>query len=168
MRQLKFAMHQLNYTTGDFRGNFEKSRDSIFSAKDADIHVLVECAVANYAAGDYLLEADYQEAVIHWLDQYRILSGQYGLTIVVGSPLRGKTQGRKMCNGLVVFRNGRDVHSYMKTHLPNYDVFDDVRWFESRLDQTGTDAEANVLMFDGPVGKAPSASAFVRISGSTT
>jgi len=154
MRQLKFAMHQLNYTTGDFRGNFEKSRDSIFSAKDADIHVLVECAVANYAAGDYLLEADYQEAVIHWLDQYRILSGQYGLTIVVGSPLRGKTQGRKMCNGLVVFRNGRDVHSYMKTHLPNYDVFDDVRWFESRLDQTGTDAEANVLMFDGPVGKA--------------
>ena len=152
MRKLRLAMHQLNYTTGDFEGNFEKSRESIRSAGDADLHVLVECAVTNYASGDYFLDPDYQESTARWLEQYRILSGEERLTIVVGSPLRGRTHGRKMCNGLVVFRHGRPIHSYMKTHLPNYDIFDDKRWFESRTEQAGPDGEINVLTFDGASG----------------
>lgn len=40
----------------------------------------------------------------------------------------------------------------MKTHLPNYDIFDDVRWFESRLERSGPDAEISVLSFPGPGG----------------
>jgi len=148
MRKLKVAMHQLNYTTGDFEGNFGKTKLSILSASHADVHVLVECAVTNYASGDYFLEADYQNLAKYWLDQYRVISQEHGLTIVVGSPLRGTTEGRKMCNGLVVFHHGQEIHSYMKSHLPNYDVFDDVRWFESRTEQTGSDAEINVLSLD--------------------
>lgn len=148
MRSVTIAMHQLNYTTGDFEGNFNRSKSSILSARDADIHVLAECAVTNYTSGDYFLEADYQRASVHWLDQYRLLSEEAGVTIVVGSPIRGKVHGRKMCNGLTVFRNGVAVHSCVKTHLPNYDIFDDVRWFESRAEQTGADAEIDVLKFN--------------------
>ncbi|MEE3622483.1 NAD(+) synthase [Nitrospirillum sp. BR 11752] len=154
MRTLTVALHQMNYTTGDFRGNFERTRASILAAAGADLHVLPECAVANYAAGDYLLEADYQQAIVHWTEQYRLLSGEVGTAIAVGTPLRGKVQGRKMGNGLVVFDRGREVLSQFKTHLPNYDVFDDVRWFEARNEQTGADAEIGVLRFEaagGPV-----------------
>ncbi|MDE1146319.1 MAG: NAD(+) synthase [Azospirillaceae bacterium] len=154
MRTLKIALHQMNYTTGDFRGNFERTKASILGTAEADLHVLPECAVANYAAGDYLLEADYQQSIVEWTERYRQLSEEAGTAIVVGTPLRGKVQGRKMGNGLVVFDRGREVLSQFKTHLPNYDVFDDVRWFEARGEQTGADADLGVLRFDaagGPV-----------------
>ncbi|NSZ66981.1 NAD(+) synthase [Agrobacterium tumefaciens] len=153
MRSIKIAMHQLNYTTGDFGGNFDRTKNSILSAGDADIHVLAECAVTNYTSGDYFLEADYQEAAAQWLDRYRLLSQEGRTTIVVGSPIRGKVHGRKMCNGLTVFRDGVEVHSCVKTHLPNYDIFDDVRWFESRAEQIGADAEIDVLEFATADGK---------------
>ncbi|WP_044558728.1 NAD(+) synthase [Azospirillum sp. B4] len=152
MRTLKVALHQMNYTTGDFRGNFERTKASILACRDADLHVLPECAVANYAAGDYLLEADYQQAIVHWTEQYRLLSAEAGVAIAVGTPLRGKVQGRKMGNGVVVFDRGRAVLSQFKTHLPNYDVFDDVRWFETRGEQVGADAETGVWRLEAAGG----------------
>ncbi|MCZ7861371.1 NAD(+) synthase [Agrobacterium salinitolerans] len=152
-RKINIAMHQMNYTTGAFEANFLKTKASIQSSLDADIHVLPECAVTNYASDDYFLDAQYQAKTLEYCERYRQLSAELGTTIVVGTPLRGKTHGKKMGNGLVVSSGGREVASYLKSHLPNYDVFDDVRWFESRLEQTGRDAEINVLEFpvDGNV-----------------
>ncbi len=152
-RKINIAMHQMNYTTGAFEANFLKTKASIQSSLDADIHVLPECAVTNYASDDYFLDAQYQAKTLEYCERYRQLSAELGTTIVVGTPLRGKTHGKKMGNGLVVYSGGREVASYLKSHLPNYDVFDDVRWFESRLEQTGRDAEINVLEFpvDGNV-----------------
>ncbi|MBY3432964.1 NAD(+) synthase [Rhizobium laguerreae] len=154
-RKINIAMHQLNYTTGAFEANFLKTKASIENALDADIHVLPECAVTNYPSDDYFLDAQYQAKAIEYCERYRELSATLGITIVVGTPLRGKTRNKKMCNGLVVYSKGVEVHSYMKTHLPNYDVFDDVRWFESRLEQVGADAEIRVLEFhlDGATAK---------------
>lgn len=146
-RKIDIAMHQLNYTTGAFEANFLKTKASIQSSLGADIHVLPECAVTNYASDDYFLDAQYQAKAAEYCERYRQLTADLGTTIVVGTPLRGKTRSKKMCNGLVVYSKGEEVHSYMKTHLPNYDVFDDVRWFESRLEQTGRDAEIRVLEF---------------------
>lgn len=146
-RTINIAMHQLNYTTGAFEANFLKTRASIEASGHADIHVLPECAVTNYASDDYFLDAQYQAKAAEYCERYRELSAELGTTIVVGTPLRGKRRSKKMCNGLVVYSKGLEVHSYMKTHLPNYDVFDDVRWFESRLEQTGPDAEIRVLEF---------------------
>lgn len=141
-RTFKTALHQLNFITGDFQGNFRKVLNSVLSV-EADIHVLPECAVTNYASDDLFLDKSYQIETGRWLDQYRRLSKEYGLTIVVGSPLGGKTHGRKPGNGLVVYQDGDEVFRYLKTHLPNYDVFDDVRWFESRLEQAGLDGLAH-------------------------
>jgi NAD+ synthetase len=146
-RKINIAMHQMNYTTGAFEANFLKTAASIQSALDANIHVLPECAVTNYASDDYFLDAQYQEKAADYCERYRVLSAALGTTIVVGTPLRGKSHSKKMGNGLVVYSGGLEVASYLKTHLPNYDVFDDVRWFESRLEQTGPDAEINVLEF---------------------
>ncbi|MEA1675170.1 nitrilase-related carbon-nitrogen hydrolase [Nitrospirillum sp. BR 11163] len=167
MRTLKVALHQMNYTTGDFRGNFERTKASILGQPDADLHALPECAVANYAAGDYLLEADYQRAIVHWTEQYRLLSEQTGTAIAVGTPLRGKVQGRKMGNGLVVFDRGRAVLSQFKTHLPNYDVFDDVRWFEARGNRRAPMPKWACCGSRRPAAPSPWASASVRTSGST-
>ncbi|MDW9481692.1 NAD(+) synthase [Sinorhizobium meliloti] len=144
-RKIDIAMHQLNYTTGAFEANFLKTKASIQSSPGADIHVLPECAVTNYPSDDYFLDAQYQAKAVEYCERYRQLSADLGTTIVVGTPLRGKAQSKKMGNGLVIYRNGEEIESYLKTHLPNYDVFDDVRWFESRLEQTGQDAEIRVL-----------------------
>lgn len=145
--KIAIGMHQLNYVTGDFEGNFQKTKASIVSAPEADLHVLPECAVTNYPSDDLFLDAAYQAKTVEYCEKYRQLSADLNTTIVVGTPLRGKTKGRKMCNGLVVYTNGAPVLSYLKTHMPNYDVFDDVRWFESRLEQEGRDAEVSVLEF---------------------
>jgi NAD+ synthetase len=145
--KINIAMHQMNYTTGAFEANFLKTKASIERSLDADIHVLPECAVSNYASDDLFLDAQYQAKIAEYCERYRQLSAELGITVVVGTPLRGKTKSHKMCNGLVVYSKGEAIHSYMKTHLPNYDVFDDVRWFESRLEQTGKDAEIGILEF---------------------
>lgn len=145
-RTIDIAMHQLNYTTGDFEGNLLKTRESIISAIDADLHVLPECAVTNYPSDDLYLDAGYQAKIEEYCEKYRFLSAELNCAIVVGTPLRGKRHGKKMCNGLVVYRNGQEVHRYMKTHLPNYGTLDDARWFESRLEQIGKDAESGVVV----------------------
>nr|WP_250808210.1 NAD(+) synthase [Neorhizobium tomejilense] len=147
-RKIAIAMHQLNYITGDFEGNFQKTRTSILTQPDADIHVLPECAVTNYASDDLFLDAAYQAKTLAYCEKYKALSKELGITVVVGTPLRGRVGGRKMGNGLVVYTDGAEVHSAFKTHLANYDVFDDIRWFESRLEQTGRDAELGVLDFE--------------------
>ena len=146
-RSLAIAMHQLNYVTGDFEGNFQKTKASIASAPQADIHVLSECAVTNYPSDDLFLDAGYQGAILAYCEKYRMLSEELSTAIVVGTPLGGKTKGRKMGNGLVVYRGGKEIHRTLKTHLPNYDVFDDVRWFESRLEQDGRAAQVSALEF---------------------
>lgn len=128
VESIKIALCQLNLTTGDFEGNFEKARKAVLE-NDADVYVFPECQVTNYPSDDFYLYFGYRLQAERATNLYGELSAFEGKTLILGGPF-GEASIRKGRNAAMVFKDGKPVFVAAKSHLPNYDVFDDVRWFE--------------------------------------
>lgn len=128
-QSIKIAMCQLNPTTGDFEGNFNRAAEAVASI-DADIYVLPECYVSNYMARDLFLNEAFIQEAARWVEKYVLLSGETGKTIVFGAPYGGRKNSNRTYNMLLIARHGKIVWTHSKRNRPNYDVFDDKRYFE--------------------------------------
>jgi NAD+ synthase (glutamine-hydrolysing) len=128
---MKIALAQLNYRIGDFDGNTSKIKASIHRAKEAGAGLVVfsELAVCGYPPKDFLDFDDFvdrcHKAVLE------IAEACYGITAIVGAPTRNRGKmGKQLRNSAVVISDGIIVTEVHKTLLPNYDVFDEYRYFE--------------------------------------
>jgi NAD+ synthase (glutamine-hydrolysing) len=136
---LKICVLQLNYCVGDLAGNAQKIIDAACAAfaKGARLVVTPELAICGYAAEDLFLRASFIQACDDAVNQVaHALAGLKGLTVVVGTPvavgdgLRTKSvtvQHRQ--NAARVLREGVVISTYAKRELPNYQVFDERRYF---------------------------------------
>ena len=136
---LKICVLQLNYCVGDLAGNAQKIIDAASAAyaKGARLVVTPELAICGYAAEDLFLRASFIQACDDAVNQVaHALAGLKGLTLVVGTPvavgdgLRTKSvtlQHRQ--NAARVLREGLVIGTYAKRELPNYQVFDERRYF---------------------------------------
>jgi len=124
---MRLALHQLNPTVGDLAGNEAKIADGIARAREqgAQLVVFPELAVCGYPPEDLLLREDFlaeaQAAVRRLADHAR------GLVALVGFPERAED----VYNSLAVLADGELRAVYRKMRLPNYGVFDEVRWFQA-------------------------------------
>ncbi len=136
---LKICVLQLNYCVGDMPGNAQKIIDAASSAYAAGVRLVVtpELAICGYAAEDLFLRTSFIQACDDAVKQVaHALAGLKGLTVVVGSPamagdgLRTKSVAvQRRHNAAVVLRDGQVLASYAKQELPNYQVFDERRYF---------------------------------------
>ncbi len=129
---MRVTIGQINTTNGDYEGNTARILRVIEQAKrDAsDLVVLPEVAVQGYTSLDWFLDRDVVETVLQPLE--RIIPATKGLTAVVGTVRpTGQAAGRKLYNSAAVIRDGKLLGFADKTLLPEYDVFDDPRYFES-------------------------------------
>ena len=134
---LKLCVAQLNFIVGDLQGNAQKI---ITAAKDAyadGVRLLLtpELSICGYAAEDLFLRPafiqacdDAVKAVAH------ALAGLKDMTVVVGHPSGGDSRTRSVSvqnrfNAASVLREGQVVATYAKRELPNYQVFDERRYF---------------------------------------
>ena len=126
-RPLRVALAQINATVGDISGNVRKIFETSERAREAkaDLVVFPELAIPGYPPEDLLLRSSFVERnIAAWNEVAR---GVQGITAVVGFVDRdGK--GRAY-NAAGVAANGRPVAVYRKMHLPNYGVFDELRYF---------------------------------------
>jgi len=126
-RTLRLALHQINPTVGDLAGNERKIRDGIAAAREAgaQLSLFPELAVTGYPPEDLLLKehflADARAAV------ERIAAQATGIVAIVGYPERALD----VYNAAAICADGRLQATYRKIHLPNYGVFDEVRYFQS-------------------------------------
>jgi NAD+ synthetase len=123
---MKIAIAQINCTVGDLAGNAAKVLDYARQAKALGAQVLVapELALTGYPPEDLLLRPGFYSACDEVLAG---LARQVeGITVVVGHP---HAAGGKRFNAASVLREGRIVATYYKQKLPNYSVFDEVRYF---------------------------------------
>ncbi|MCX7255362.1 MAG: NAD+ synthase, partial [Polaromonas sp.] len=98
-----------------------------------------ELAIFGYAAEDLLLRPSINEACDDAVNLVaRELAGLKGLTVVVGAPTQGGSgQGlrtksvavQQRHNAAIVLREGQIIGRYAKRELPNYQVFDERRYF---------------------------------------
>jgi NAD+ synthase (glutamine-hydrolysing) len=127
MKPLRIALAQINTTVGDIAGNARKILDAAERAREAGARLVLfpELALPGYPPEDLLLRASFVEAN---LSAWRALAGKIrGIAAVVGFADRGK-DGR-IYNAAGVAAGGRVRGIYRKMHLPNYGVFDEVRYF---------------------------------------
>jgi NAD+ synthase (glutamine-hydrolysing) len=124
---MRLALAQINATVGDLAGNERRIVERLDEARDAGARLVLfpECAVSGYPAEDLLLKdhflADCREAV------ERIAEHADGIVAVVGFPERA----HDVFNAAAVLAGGEVCAVYRKMHLPNYGVFDEVRYFQA-------------------------------------
>jgi len=129
---MRVTIGQINTTNGDFEGNTDKILRAIGQAKKdkSDLIVFPEVAVQGYTSFDWFLDRDIVESALKPLE--KIVPATKGITAVVGTVRpTGASEGRKLFNSAAVIRDGELLGFADKTLLPEYDVFDDPRYFQS-------------------------------------
>jgi NAD+ synthase (glutamine-hydrolysing) len=126
-KPLRLALAQVNATVGDIAGNVRKVLSACGRAREAGATLVVfpEMVLPGYPPEDLLLRASFvEENLAAWRE---VAGSARGVTVVAGFVDRdGK--GRA-CNAAGVATDGRVLGVYRKMHLPNYGVFDEMRYF---------------------------------------
>ncbi len=128
---MKVTIAQINTTNGDIEGNVAKILNAIEKAKaeNAEIVVFPEVVTHGYTSLDWFQDRDIIENALEPLNQ--IIPATIGITAIIGT-IRPNTEkdGRRLYNCAAVISNGELLGFVDKTLLPEYDVFDDPRYFE--------------------------------------
>ncbi len=128
---MKVTIGQINTTNGDIEGNVERIIAAIKMAKadGSDLIVFPEVTTHGYTSQDWFQDADIVAHSLEPLD--RIIPETKGITAVVGTIRpNDDNDGRRLFNCAAVIHDGKLLGFTDKTLLPEYDVFDDPRWFE--------------------------------------
>lgn len=127
---MKIALAQLNPTVGDLAGNAELVRAAAECAakEGADLLVASELVISGYPPKDLLLREGFAAACDQAVEQLaKTINPKIG--ILVGHPsVRNLPEGR-IANAASLLYGGVVQQSVQKCLLPNYDVFDERRYF---------------------------------------
>ena len=134
---VKLAIAQLNFTVGDLAGNRKRIAEAARSAHAAGAQVLLtpELALTGYPPEDLVMRRAFMEATMSQLRELAAeLAPLTGLRVVVGHPSGGDDRTRSITiqqrhNSASVLGDGRVLATYAKRELPNYQVFDEKRYF---------------------------------------
>ena len=137
---LTLCIAQLNFVVGDLAGNAKKIVDAARQAYADGARLLLtpELSLCGYAAEDLFLRPTFITACDDALKTVaRALADLKDMTVVVGHPLRGEPSALRtrsvsvphLFNAASVLCEGQVVATYAKRELPNYQVFDERRYF---------------------------------------
>ena len=134
---LKICVAQLNLHVGDLDGNAQMIIAAARRAYEDGARLMLtpELSICGYAAEDLFLRPAFISACDDAVETVvRALAGFKGLTVVVGHPIGGDSRTRSVAvpsrfNAASVIREGRVLQTYAKRELPNYQVFDERRYF---------------------------------------
>jgi len=125
------ALAQLNYHIGNFERNLAPITQAIQQAKDrgADLVVFAELAIGGYPAKDLLRSPAFldrcEQAIVKIADQCR------GIACIIGAPVRNTSgKGKPLYNAALLIADGAVQQVVHKGLLPDYDVFDEYRYFQ--------------------------------------
>ena len=140
---MKIALAQQNYHIGNFEDNTGKIIEGIKKAKEsgADLVVFSELSVCGYYPGDFLEFKDFINKCYEAIDRIKQHADNIG--VLIGSPARNlQKEGKDLFNAAFLLYEKEIKGEIHKTLLPNYDIFDDYRFFEPAF-------EWKVLAFKG-------------------
>jgi NAD+ synthase (glutamine-hydrolysing) len=134
---LKLCIAQLNFVVGDMSGNAQKIIDAARSAHAQGARLLLtpELSICGYAAEDLFLRPAFIAACDDAVKMVaRELAGLKDFVVVVGHPAGGDVRSKSVAvqqrhNAASVVSEGRVLQTYAKRELPNYQVFDERRYF---------------------------------------
>ena len=158
---LTVAMAQINPVVGDLSGNRRRIVDAARAAHAAGARLVItpELSLCGYPPEDLLLRPGFMAACERELQGLaRELAALVGLTVVIGHPHRLQAQADQRTrstqqplryNAASAFRDGQCLVTSLKRELPNYQVFDERRYFASGRQAPGSAAAPGVFEVDG-------------------
>ena len=134
---LKLCIAQLDFLVGDTAGNAQKiiAASKAAYAQGARVVLTPELSICGYPAEDLLLRPAFIAACDDAVKTVaRELAGLKGLHVVVGHPTGGDIRTKSVAvqrrfNSASILSEGRVLETYSKRELPNYQVFDERRYF---------------------------------------
>lgn len=128
---MKIAVAQLNYHIGNFEGNLTSMRSCVAKARSqgADLICFSELSTCGYPPVDFL---EFRDFIHRSMSVVNELAGDsHDIGIALGSPtVNPDLEGKDLHNSVFFLFEGKVHHLYHKGLLPNYDIFDEYRYFE--------------------------------------
>jgi NAD+ synthase (glutamine-hydrolysing) len=169
MSSLRIGLAQMNAIVGAVEANVERIRERLEEARSQAVDVVAfpELAVCGYPPEDLLLKPSFVAANRSAVEQLAPLTT--GLTAVVGFVDRRFD----LFNAAAILHDGEWVATYHKQRLPNYGVFDELRYFKPGRGEVlvrtagawvGVCVCEDIWLPGGPVGQLARAGADVIIN----
>ena len=126
MKNIRIALAQINTTVGDLEGNTKKIINFIEKAKkyDCDIVAFPELAITGYPPEDLLFKESFINENLEKLKEIAEVCNN--IIAVVGFV----DKNEDIYNSASILYNGKVLGVYHKHYLPNYGVFDELRYFQ--------------------------------------
>ncbi len=128
---MRVTIGQINTINGDFEANTASIIRGIEQAKreNSNLVVFPETCIQGYTSLDWFLDKDVQRCALEPLQ--KIVEATQGITAIVGTVRPSNlATGRRLFNSAAVIRDRKLLGFSDKTLLPEYDVFDDPRYFQ--------------------------------------
>jgi NAD+ synthase (glutamine-hydrolysing) len=141
---VRIALAQVDSTVGDMAGNAARIAARLEEARKAGAALIAtpELALSGYPPEDLLFHRGFRRRIEESLA--RLAAAAQGIDLLVGYP---EYSGGVLFNSAAWFRDGRRIANYRKQRLPNYQVFDEKRYF--------TPGDASVVVELGGMRVAP-------------
>jgi len=133
---MRVTIGQINTINGDFESNTAAVIRAIEQGRHerSDLVVLPETCIQGYTSLDWFLDRDVQRCALAPLE--KIVEATKGITAIVGTVRpSNEATGRRLFNAAAVIRDQKLLGFSDKTLLPEYDVFDDPRYFQPALER---------------------------------
>ncbi len=124
---MRIALAQIDPTVGDVQGNAARIAGRLEEARKAGAAVMAtpELAVCGYPPEDLLFHRGFRRRVEE--SMARLADAARGIDLLIGYP---EYADGAIYNAAAWLRDGRRIANYRKQRLPNYQVFDDKRYFK--------------------------------------
>jgi len=124
---IKIGLAQINPVLGDLPGNAKKITNFIKEADQQGIDLLIfpELAITGYLPQDLLLNRSFIDCNLQCLNKITAAC-RSSMVVILGYVAR---ENGKLYNAATVIKSGQLIATRYKTLLPNYDVFDEHRYF---------------------------------------
>ncbi|HRZ77603.1 MAG TPA: NAD+ synthase, partial [Bacteroidales bacterium] len=132
---MKIALAQINVHIGHFEGNVARILHALQEAKalGAQLVVFPELVVPAYPPQDFL---EFDDFIRRCESSVQDIARECrGIAAIVGSPVRNpRPEGKDLLNAALLLHEGQVVAARHKSLLPNYDIFEEYRYFEPSRD----------------------------------
>ena len=128
-KKISIGIVQENPIVGDIEGNLQLAINAIHKLSkqsSPDIFLFTEMFITGYPPEDLILRDDLLDASYEAVE--KLCEVKPESFIVIGYP---KKEGDSIFNCAGVLRNKSVITEYKKQELPNYEVFDEKRYFQS-------------------------------------
>ena len=129
---MRIALAQINPTIGDLAGNVDRITRFAKEAasRDAEVVVFPELSIPGYPPRDLVDKSSFVEANERALQEVAAATAGLNLSVICGYVGRSEAEtGKRARNSAAVLEGGEVRFRQSKMLLPNYDVFDEARYF---------------------------------------